>query len=520
MFHFVRRAVGRRDRVDAPDRGHGGQRAARGLERRARVSGPRRRRRSRGRARPRDHDDGNAGRGGDHEASRRSVRLRRAGVLRLSVGTRLWRHGRGRIAGGPSGPSGLRATVACPHDDRALCSSALPRRRRPRAAPRCDSALAQAGRRARPRAGARRRGRPPRGSRPERCSSTRARRRRRARASVRPRQATRTRRAAPETSTLAQGTARDARSRRSRQSLERRRLRSRSSTGPASTPTVRAAAARSAVLSERTGALPDAHSGRPRHGRAALGGDRSSERRGVRRDDAALRLRRQAPRDGRRPPRAPTSSCACRAASRSSSTPRCRSRPTSRRTRRPTRSAGGARRPRAPGTRPRRGARRKAYWQQFDADARTSSSCSFPTRRTSAPPRNRTRSCSSFAYERGVLLATPRTSSSLLRTIRIGWQNENASRARRCRPRARARAARAADHDGRALCQARARPRFGRQRVQPGRRLLRLSRARTGATPRGPSSRQDRHWTPSSRCTEHASSEHQPLQLGSRPTER
>ena len=33
----------------------------------------------------------------------------------------------------------------------------------------------------------------------------------------------------------------------------------------------------------------------------------------------------------------------------------------------------------------------------------------------------------SFAYERGVLLATPRTIVVLLRTIRVAWQNENAS---------------------------------------------------------------------------------------------
>ena len=33
----------------------------------------------------------------------------------------------------------------------------------------------------------------------------------------------------------------------------------------------------------------------------------------------------------------------------------------------------------------------------------------------------------SFAYERGVLLATPRTIVVMLRTIRIAWQNENAS---------------------------------------------------------------------------------------------
>ena len=33
----------------------------------------------------------------------------------------------------------------------------------------------------------------------------------------------------------------------------------------------------------------------------------------------------------------------------------------------------------------------------------------------------------SFAYERGVLLATPRTIIVLLRTIRVAWQNENAS---------------------------------------------------------------------------------------------
>jgi DNA recombination protein RmuC len=33
----------------------------------------------------------------------------------------------------------------------------------------------------------------------------------------------------------------------------------------------------------------------------------------------------------------------------------------------------------------------------------------------------------SFAYERGVLLATPRTIVVMLRTIRVAWQNENAS---------------------------------------------------------------------------------------------
>jgi DNA recombination protein RmuC len=32
-----------------------------------------------------------------------------------------------------------------------------------------------------------------------------------------------------------------------------------------------------------------------------------------------------------------------------------------------------------------------------------------------------------FAYERGVLLATPRTIVVMLRTIRVAWQNENAS---------------------------------------------------------------------------------------------
>ena len=32
-----------------------------------------------------------------------------------------------------------------------------------------------------------------------------------------------------------------------------------------------------------------------------------------------------------------------------------------------------------------------------------------------------------FAYERGVLIATPRTIVVMLRTIRVAWQNENAS---------------------------------------------------------------------------------------------
>jgi DNA recombination protein RmuC len=32
-----------------------------------------------------------------------------------------------------------------------------------------------------------------------------------------------------------------------------------------------------------------------------------------------------------------------------------------------------------------------------------------------------------FAYDRGVLLATPRTIVVMLRTIRVAWQNENAS---------------------------------------------------------------------------------------------
>ena len=157
MFHSSDEPSGRRDRVNPADRGRGGQRAARGLERRARVAGPVVASVREGERDAGHHDDGHAGSSGDGEESAIGP-LRRAGMLRLSVRARLRRHGRGTIPTATSGPSDVRATVPRPHDDRiADHRSRRPRRGRGRClarAPRPTSGVGRERREsARPRTG-------------------------------------------------------------------------------------------------------------------------------------------------------------------------------------------------------------------------------------------------------------------------------------------------------------------------------------------------------------------------------
>ena len=130
---LVRRAVGRRDRVNPPDRGRGWTACSPRTSSAARASpGPSSPPFASASATPATTTTADAGSSGDGEESAIGP-LRRAGMLRLPVRARLRRHGRGTIPTATSGPSDVRATVPRPHDDRiADHRSRRPRRGRGR----------------------------------------------------------------------------------------------------------------------------------------------------------------------------------------------------------------------------------------------------------------------------------------------------------------------------------------------------------------------------------------------------
>ena len=117
-----------------------------------------------------------------------------------------------------------------------------------------------------------------------------------------------------------------------------------------------------------------------------------------------------------------------------------------------------------------------------------------------------------FAYERGVLLATPRTIVVMLRTIRVAWQNENASEHAQAVLEVASELHERLTHDGRAPREGRARARLGRSAYNKavgsyGSRVLVSARRLEGlAATRAPLE----NLPP---LTEHASSQLQPLQL-------
>ena len=110
----------------------------------------------------------------------------------------------------------------------------------------------------------------------------------------------------------------------------------------------------------------------------------------------------------------------------------------------------GARRVRAEGPRARRTKLgRKGYWAHVDAVARLHVHVPPRRRVPRRAPRSRTRSSFELRVRRAASSwPRRRTIVVMLRTIRVAWQNENASRQRAGSARGRVGAARAAEHDG------------------------------------------------------------------------
>ena len=498
---LVRRAVGRRDRVDALQRVDGGHRAARRLERRARVSlGPSSPppiatasaipATTTTTATPHRCERSRAG-DGPSPATNRGLRPG------LSMRTRLRRHGAERYRRPRRFRPTCDATLPGPHDGHRL------HRRRPR---RLRRVLARASTGSRPPPAARERSSIVASSRSETSSRDRdveldvARRQlvdARASAAASAARLETLEEKLPETVRSISQETLDA-SRDAFLDAGRRACREDAAAGRSSASATSASSStRPRRADSRTvgGSRRSSSSCRPGRGhsrsrsaarsRAGVGARSSSSG-----SSSSSGWSRASTTRARRPSRAAgrTSSCTCRAGRTSSSTRRHRSTSSSvRRRRRPRRSALAALADvRAQGTAcTSRSLDRKGYWTHVTPSP-DFTFMFLPGDAYLAAAEEQDAELFSFAYERGVLLATPRTIVVMLRTIRVAWQNENASEhadaVLKVATELHERLTTMAEHSG----QGRARSRFGRQRVQQGGRLLRLTRARLGTTPRGP----------------------------------
>ena len=165
-----------------------------------------------------------------------------------------------------------------------------------------------------------------------------------------------------------------------------------------------------------------AHAARPR----PLGRGPAAQRRRVRRDGRALRLRRAGDRHRRTTARsAPTSSSGSPAASTSSSTRRRRSPPTSTRSRRRTTPSASAASPttraRCASTSTKLSA--KGYWRQFEPSP-DFVVMFLPDESYLRAAHEHDPALQEYAWSSNVILASPSTLMILLRTVAMTWQQE------------------------------------------------------------------------------------------------
>ena len=141
----------------------------------------------------------------------------------------------------------------------------------------------------------------------------------------------------------------------------------------------------------------------------------------------------------------------------------------------------------------------KGYWTHVPPSP-ISRSCSCPATRTSPPPRNRTRSCSASRTSVASCWRRPHHRGDAPDdSHRLAERDDSPETPMPC-SRSSGASSTNADHHGRALCEARARPRFARSTRTTRRSALRFSRARVPARKlEGLSFRQNRHSTSSSR---------------------